>query len=56
MWPHIRLNRILRLAARVVSNLATLRFRVAEIAEHALTQAPAATRQDLLNALADGEF
>ena len=45
-----------RLAARATSNFATLRFRVAEIADLALTQAAAATRQDLLDALADDEF
>jgi hypothetical protein len=46
----------MRLAARVCSKFATLRFRIAEIAEGALTQAPAATRRDLLGALADAEF
>jgi hypothetical protein len=45
----------IRLSARVCSNFATLRFRVAEIAEAALTQHPAATRRDLLGALADAE-
>jgi hypothetical protein len=45
-----------RLAARALSNFATLRFRVAEIAEAALTQAGAAIRRDLLEALADAEF
>jgi hypothetical protein len=45
-----------RLAARALSNFATLRFRVVEIAEAALTQAGAATRRDLLDALADAEF
>jgi hypothetical protein len=40
----------IRSAARVCSNLATLRFWVAEIGETALTQAPAATRRDLLDA------
>jgi hypothetical protein len=45
----------IRLAARVCSNLATLRFRVAEIAEAALTHAPGATRRDLIDALADAE-
>jgi hypothetical protein len=44
-----------RLAARALSNMATLRFRVAEIAEMALTQAGAAIRRDLLDALADAE-
>jgi hypothetical protein len=46
----------IRLAAQVCSNLATLRFRVAEIAEAALTQAGAAIRRDMLDALADAEF
>jgi hypothetical protein len=36
--------------------LATLRFRVAEIAEQAVTQDGAATRRDLVAALADAEF
>jgi hypothetical protein len=45
-----------RLAARVCSNPATLRFRIGEIAEAALTQAGAYTRRDLLDALADAEF
>jgi hypothetical protein len=45
-----------RLAARAISNMATLRFRVAEIAEAALTQPGAAIRRDLLGALADAEF
>jgi hypothetical protein len=45
-----------RLAARVCGNMASLRFRIMEIAEHALTQAPAATRQDLLDAVANAEF
>jgi hypothetical protein len=46
----------IRLAARVCSNLATLRFRIMEIAELALTQAGATIRRDLLDALADAEF
>jgi hypothetical protein len=46
----------IRLAARVCSNFATLRLRIMEIAELALTQAPVASRQGLLDALADGEF
>jgi hypothetical protein len=46
----------IRLAARAISNLATLRFCVGEIAEAALTQPGAATRRDLLEALADAEF
>jgi hypothetical protein len=46
----------IRLAARAISNFATLRFRIAEIAEAALAQDPAATRRDLLDALADAEF
>jgi hypothetical protein len=45
-----------RLAARACSNFATLRFRVAEIAEEALTQHPAATHRDLIAALADAEI
>ena len=45
-----------RLAGRAISNLATLRFRVAEIAEAALTQPGAAIRRDLLDALANAEF
>jgi hypothetical protein len=45
----------IRSAARVCSNLATLRFRIAEIAEAALTQDPAATQRDLLGALTDAE-
>jgi hypothetical protein len=40
----------IRLAARVCSNLPSLRFRVAEIAEQALTQARAAIRRDQLDA------
>jgi hypothetical protein len=42
--------------ARVCSNLATLRFRVAEIAEQALTHPGPAIHRDLLAALADAEF
>jgi hypothetical protein len=42
----------IRSAARVCSNLATLRFRIAEIADRALTQAGAAIRRDLLDAIA----
>jgi hypothetical protein len=45
-----------RLAARVCSDLATLRFRIMEIAEAPLTQNGAAIRRDLLAALADAEF
>jgi hypothetical protein len=44
------------LAARVCSNLATLRFRIMEIAEPALTRPGTAIRRDLLDALADAEF
>jgi hypothetical protein len=44
-----------RLAARALSNFATLRFRVAEIAEQALVQPGAATRRDLIAALSDAE-
>jgi hypothetical protein len=47
------LTRDMRLAATLCSKLATLRFRIAEIAEMALTQATAATRRDLLHALAE---
>jgi hypothetical protein len=43
-------------AAGVCGNMASLRFRVGEIAEAALTQPGAATRRDLLQALADPEF
>jgi hypothetical protein len=43
-----------RLAARVCGNMATLRFRVSEIAEHPLTHA--SIRRDLISALADAEF
>jgi hypothetical protein len=46
----------IRLAARACSNLASLRFRVAEIAEAALAQPGAAIRRDLVAALADAEF
>jgi hypothetical protein len=46
----------IRMAARAISNFATLRFRVAEIAEAALAQDPAATRRDLIDALAAAEF
>jgi hypothetical protein len=45
-----------RLAARALSNFATLRFCVGEIAEAALTQPGAATRRDLIAALADAEL
>jgi hypothetical protein len=45
-----------RLAARVCGNMASLRFRIGEIAEAALTQPGAATRRDLLDAPADAEF
>jgi hypothetical protein len=44
-----------RLAARACDKLAGLRFRVAEIAEMALTQDPGATARDLHDALADAE-
>ena len=44
----------IRLAARVCSNMATLRFRVAEIAEHPLTHA--SIRRGLLDALHDAEI
>ena len=45
-----------RLAARVCRNMATLRFRISEIAEQAMTQPGAAVRRDLIAALADAEF
>jgi hypothetical protein len=44
-----------RLAARVCGNMATMRFRIGEIAEAALTRPGAAIRRDLLGALADAE-
>jgi hypothetical protein len=44
------------LAAWALSNFATLRFRIMEIAEMAPTQDGAATRRDLIAALADAEF
>ena len=40
----------MRLTGRVCGKLAGLRFRVAEIAETAMNQAPAATPRDLLGA------
>jgi hypothetical protein len=43
----------LRMAARACSKFSTLRFRVGEIAGMALIQDGAATRRDLLDALAD---
>lgn len=46
----------LRLAARAVSNMATLLFRIAEIAEQALSQDSGITRRDLIAARADAEF
>jgi hypothetical protein len=45
-----------RLAARACDRLASLRFRVGEIAELALAQDPGATARDLHDALADAEF
>jgi hypothetical protein len=45
-----------RLAARVCGNMASLRFRIGEIAEAAPTQPGAATRRDLIAALADAEL
>jgi hypothetical protein len=45
-----------RLAARVCGDMASLRFRVGEIAEAALTQPGAAGRRDLIAALADAEL
>jgi hypothetical protein len=46
----------IRLGARACSNLATLRFRIMEIVEAALTQPGTAISRDLLAALADAEF
>jgi hypothetical protein len=46
----------IRLAARVCDRLASLRFRVGEIAEITLSQDPGATARDLHEALADAEF
>jgi hypothetical protein len=46
----------LRLAARAISNLPTLRFLIAEIAEQALTQPGPAVRRDRFAALGDAEF
>ena len=43
-----------RTAARAANNLAALRYRVGEIAEHPLTHA--SIRRDLLAALSDAEF
>jgi hypothetical protein len=45
----------LRLAGGVCHNFATLRFRIMEIAEKSLTQPPAATQRDLLDALSAAE-
>jgi hypothetical protein len=45
----------LRLAARIADKLASLQFRIAEIAEMALKQDPGATARDLRDALADAE-
>jgi hypothetical protein len=53
-WQDIALN--LRLAARLAEKFASLRFRVAEIAEMALRQDPGASARDLRDALADAEF
>ena len=53
-WQDIALN--LRLAARLAEKNASLRFRVQEIAEMALTQDPGATARDLRDALNDAEF
>jgi hypothetical protein len=49
------MERDLRTASRVCSSLASLRFRVAEIAEMALDQDGGATRRDLQQALTDAE-
>ena len=45
-----------RLAARAADKLASLRFRIAEIAEMSLTQDSGATYRDLNAALAEAEF
>jgi hypothetical protein len=45
-----------RLAARVCGNMATLRFRIMEIAEAALTRPGTTIRRDLLEGVADAEF
>ena len=45
-----------RLAARAADKLASLRFRIAEIAEMSLTQDSGATHRDLNAALAEAEF
>jgi hypothetical protein len=53
-WQDIALN--LRLAARLVEKMSSLRFRVAEVAEMALSQDPGATARDLRDALNEAEF
>jgi hypothetical protein len=45
-----------RLAARAIDKLASLRFRVGEIADMVLTQDGGATARDLRDALNDAEF
>jgi hypothetical protein len=45
----------IRQAARALALFATLKFRIAEIAEMALTQAGAATARDLRQALDDAQ-
>jgi hypothetical protein len=49
------MERDIRLASRVCGSLCGLRFRVAEVAEMALSQDGGATRRDLLQALTDAE-
>lgn len=48
--------RDVRMAARAVDKLASLRFRIGEIADMALSQDGAATARDLRDALNDAEF
>jgi hypothetical protein len=49
------MERDIRVASRVCYALCGLRFRVAEVAEMALSQDGGATRRDLLQALTDAE-
>jgi hypothetical protein len=49
------LSRDIRLAAQACDKLASLRFRIAEIAEMALTQDPGATARDLRELLDEPE-
>ena len=53
-WQDIALN--LRLAARLAEKTASIRFRIAEIADMALAQDPGATARDLRDLLSDMEF